>query len=181
MSLWVCPSLSPSPSPSLSPSPSSPSACTVTHTSPSPPPSPPPPLSSASWSSPLSACNVLHHRLSQYRTPRSTIHYRSTAHRVAPYASAVPHVAEQRTLSRYRTSHSAPHDRSTTHRISVQHHTLHTYRASHKGYYHALSQYRASRRSDRLVASSSKHCHHTRAQYRTPRSARVAPYAVSGT
>eukprot|EP00961_Rhodomonas_salina_P305219 3941906-Rhodomonas_salina.4 len=73
-----------------------------------------------------------HHTLAQYSTSHSTIRYASTdhvdnplaalvlgseapvstirqlstAHRIAPYASAVPHIAYHHTLAQYRTSHS---------------------------------------------------------------------------
>eukprot|EP00961_Rhodomonas_salina_P294050 3934229-Rhodomonas_salina.2 len=63
-----------------------------------------------------------HHTLVQYCALHSTIHYLSTAHRiapparsvryiihikgVAPYARSVPHIAQHRMLAQYRTSHS---------------------------------------------------------------------------
>eukprot|EP00961_Rhodomonas_salina_P172743 2329454-Rhodomonas_salina.2 len=35
----------------------------------------------------------LYHTPAQYRTPHSTLCYLSTAHRIAPYAMTVPHIA----------------------------------------------------------------------------------------
>eukprot|EP00961_Rhodomonas_salina_P301666 3940561-Rhodomonas_salina.3 len=70
------------------------------------------------------------HTLPQYHTSRSTIRHLSTTHRVALYATSVPHIAKHHTLPQYCTSRSTIRYLSTA-RLSTAHRIPYAYSELH--------------------------------------------------